>query len=104
MAVLAVGKYDIRPGREQAAMEWAKTALPVLLGIPGFVEWRSYRPIVGSSQTVSIYEFADLVAFANWRSHPEVERIHAELHQYFENVSAELWGPSPSAPAPLRPE
>lgn len=104
MAVLGVVKYDLRPEREQAAMEWAKTALPLLLDIPGVVEWRSYRPIAGSSQSVSTYEFADLATYAAWRSHPEVERISAKLHRYFENISVEIWGPSPAAPAPLRPE
>jgi heme-degrading monooxygenase HmoA len=104
MAVLAVVKYDLRPEMAEAAMEWAKTAIPVQLGIPGLAELRAYRSITGSSQSISTYEFADLAAYAAWRSHPEAERIWVEAHKYFENISVELWGPSPVSAAPLRPK
>ena len=104
MAVLAVIKYDLRPGMAEAYVEWATANVQVQLSVPGVVEIRSYRPIAGSSQIVITYEFADLAAYAAWRSHPENERVSAEAFQYCENISVELWGPSSATPAPLRPE
>lgn len=104
MSVLAVVKSDLRPEMAAAWMEYAKANIPVLLSIPGLVEMRGYRTIAGSSQSVGTYEFADLVAYATWRSHPEAERIWVESHKYLENISVELWGPSPVSAAPLRPE
>lgn len=103
MSVLAVVKVDIRPEKAEAVVEWTKTAIPTLLGIPGLVELRSFRSITGSSQAISIYEFADLAAYAAWRSHAEAERLWIEAHTYMENISVELWGPSPVSAGPLRP-
>jgi antibiotic biosynthesis monooxygenase (ABM) superfamily enzyme len=104
MSVLAVVKSDLRPEMAVAWAEYAKVNIPVLLTIPGLVEHRVYRTIAGSSFYVATYEFTDLVAYAAWRSHPESERIWVEAHTYLENISVELWGPSPVVPAPLRPE
>jgi antibiotic biosynthesis monooxygenase (ABM) superfamily enzyme len=104
MAVVAVVKSDLRPEMAAAYVEWATANIPVQLAIPGLVELRVYRIIAGSSFAVATYEFTDLPAYAAWRSHPEAERIWMEAHKYLENISVELWGPSPTAPAPLRPE
>lgn len=104
MAVLQVTKWDVRPEMTAAYVEWALANAQIQLGIPGVIELRAFRPIAGSSQVVSTAEFADLATYAAWRSHPENERILAEAHKYVENLSVELWGPSPAAPAPLRPE
>lgn len=104
MAVLQVAKFDIRPDMAAAYVAWAMPNVQVQLSVPGVVEIRSHRPIAGSSQAVVTYEFADLAAYAAWRSHPEIERIAAEVHKYCENISAEIWGPSSATPAPLRPE
>jgi len=76
----------------------------MMLSIAGLVDLRGYRTIAGSSQLVITQEFADLAAYAAWRSHPENERIWVESHTYLENISVELWGPSPVSAALLRPE
>ena len=102
MSVLAVIKGDFRPEMAAAWAEYAKVNVPVLLSIPGLVELRGYRTIAGSSQIVITEEFADLAAYAAWRSHPEAERVWVESHTYLENISLELWGPSPLSPTPTR--
>jgi heme-degrading monooxygenase HmoA len=104
VSVLAVVKGDFRPEMDAAWAEYAKVNVPLLFSIAGLVELRGYRPIAGSSQVVITQEFADLAAYAAWRSHPEVERVLMGTYKYLENISAELWGPSPVTPAPLRPE
>ena len=104
MSVLLVIKYDIRGGMAEAYVEFAKANIPAYLSAPGLTELRGYRPITGSSQVAITFEFADLTAFATWRAHPEVERVMVESRQYGENISTELWGPTPVAPAPLRPK
>ena len=104
MSVLAVIKGDFRPEMADAWVEYAKVNIPIMLSIAGLVELRGYRTIAGSSQVVITEEFADLAAYAAWRSHPENERIWVESHTYLENISVELWGPTPVAPAPLRPK
>lgn len=102
-AVLAVFKGDFRPEMAAAWAEYAKVNVPVLLSIPGLVELRGYRTIAGSAQLVITEEFADLAAYAAWRAHPEAERVWVESHTYLENISLELWGPSPVSPTPIRP-
>lgn len=103
MAVLLVSKFDIRAGMAAAYVEFAKANIPAYLNAPGLIELRGYRPIIGSAQVAITFEFADLAAFAIWRSHPEVERVMVESRQYGENICMELWGPSPVSAAPLRP-
>jgi antibiotic biosynthesis monooxygenase (ABM) superfamily enzyme len=104
MSVLAVVKSDLRPEMAAAWAEYAKANIPVMFSVPGLVELRAFRTLVGSSFSIATYEFADLAAYAAWRSHPEVERVWVESHKYLENISVELWGLSPISAAPLRPE
>lgn len=103
MSVLQVTRYDIPGDKLEAYAKWAEGAIKRILAVPGVVEFRAYRPTVGTSLTVQIYEFADLAAWAAWRSNKETEKLVAELETFAVNMSNEVWGPSPIVPKPIRP-
>jgi len=101
--VLFVVKWDIHPDKVDAYLEWLKSAVPRTLGVPGVVEFRAYRGAAGAPQILATYEFADLAAWAAWYTHEDAQKVWAELHTVGLNVTAELWGPSPVMPKPIRP-
>ncbi len=102
--VLYVVKYVIHPDKMEAFSKWAEGAVKRTLTTPGLVEYRAYRPVTGPSQVVSTYEFADMAAWAAWQGTEVMQTLNAELHTFTLDVTAELWGPSPVVPAPLRPK
>jgi antibiotic biosynthesis monooxygenase (ABM) superfamily enzyme len=103
--VLYVTKYDVRPEKAEAFTKWAtESAIPRILEIPGMVELRSYRPATGSHQIAVTYEFTDMAACAAWLAHPDYQAMMAEFRTLGTNFTAELWGPSPVVPEPLRPK
>jgi antibiotic biosynthesis monooxygenase (ABM) superfamily enzyme len=101
--VLYVVKWDILPDKVEAYNEWALGATQRLLAAPGIVEFRAYRPATGSSQAAVTYEFADLDAWAAWYAHEDVQKVTVEARTFASNLTAELWGPSPLVPEPIRP-
>jgi antibiotic biosynthesis monooxygenase (ABM) superfamily enzyme len=101
--VLFIMKYDINPDKLEAYNAWAKDAIPTILGTPGVVEFRGYRPITGATQVVVTIEFADLTSWSVWYAHEDVQSILSGGRKNTLNVSYELWGPSPFLPEPLRP-
>jgi len=101
--VLFVVKWDIHPDKLEAYLEWLKTSVPRTVGGPGVVEFRGYRGAAGAPQIVATYEFADMTAWATWYMNDEMQKVWSELHTLAINVTAELWGPSPMTPAPIRP-
>jgi len=101
--VLYVQRYEILPGKTEEFIEWAKAAIPQILAVPGLVEMRSYRTQAGNSQVVTTYEFADMAAWAAWQYSETMQQMLVESRASMMNVSAELWGPSPVVPEPLRP-
>ena len=102
MAVLEVMKYEVPGDKLEAYSKWSEGAVKRLL-IPPLIEFRAYRPVVGASLAVIIGEFADLAAWAAWRSNKETEKLVAELETFAVNMSNEVWGPSPIVPKPIRP-
>ncbi len=101
--VLYVSKWDIRPEKAGEYAEWAKSALNRIFAVPGVVEFRGYRPATGSNEVAVTYEFADMNSWAAWMSNEDVRKVWAEARQYCDNISSELWGPSPVVPEPIRP-
>ena len=101
--VLYVSRWDIHPNKKEAYTEWSNSAVRRSLGIPGVVEFRAYRSILGKSQVVITYEFADLDAWAAWRANEDMQKVIDELYTLANNVNSELWGPSPVVPEPIRP-
>jgi len=101
--VIYVSKWNIHPDKVAAYAEWAKSAVPRVLAVPGLVEFRGYRPVTGPSQVVVTYEFADLAAWATWYGNEEVQKITDELRTFAVDVESELWGPSPIVSEPIRP-
>jgi antibiotic biosynthesis monooxygenase (ABM) superfamily enzyme len=101
--VLYIIRWEIHPDKLEAYMEWNQSAIQRLLAIPGVVEFRAYRPAVGNSQVVVTYEFVDLEAWAAWQANEDMQKVTQELYALANNVSSELWGPSPVVPEPIRP-
>lgn len=101
--VLYIQKYDVVHGMMDEFIEWAKTAIPRILAVPGLVEFRSYRPAVSDSQIANTYEFADMASWAAFQENETVQQLLLEVRTYTVHFNSELWGPSPVVPAPLRP-
>jgi antibiotic biosynthesis monooxygenase (ABM) superfamily enzyme len=103
--VLYVISYDIIPDRLEAYMAWAQKAIPQVVAIPGLAEFRAYRGVAGDmgGQVVLTYEFADMADFAAYWSHEDMRRLDGELQSFTANQHAQVWGPSPVVPAPIRP-
>lgn len=101
--VLQVTKYDIHPDKLDAYLKWTEGAIKRTLAVPGVVEFRAYRSATGSSQIITTDEFADMAAWAAWNSHPDNQKVMAELHTLALNITNEVWGPSPVVPVPIRP-
>jgi len=103
MSVLYITKWNINPGKVEEYPKWAQSAIQRTLAAPGVVEFRAYRASAGSHQTVVTYEFADMDAWSAWQANEDVQNVFAETHIMGLNVTAELWGPSPVVPKPIRP-
>jgi quinol monooxygenase YgiN len=101
--VLSVTKWDIHPDKLEGYPKWAESAIKRCVSVPGVVEFRAYRGAAGAPQVVITWEFADMSAWAVWNTSEEVQKVFTELHTVAVNVTTELWGPSPVAPAPIRP-
>ena len=103
--VLHIMKYDFLPDKAEAYAKWASdSAIPLIMKIPGLVEFRGYRPASGSHQIATTYEFKDMAAWAAWMESSDYAKLTAEFRPFVSNVSSELWGPSPVVPEPLRPK
>lgn len=97
-------KWNIHPGtpaEEYAA--WAQGAIQRTLGAGGVTEFRGYRPASGAFQVVVTYEFEDMAAWAAWHETETVQTVLTELRTVANDVTSELWGPSPIVPQPIRP-
>jgi antibiotic biosynthesis monooxygenase (ABM) superfamily enzyme len=101
--MLYVLKYDIHPDKVSDYMNWAETAIPRLLRIPGLTEFRGYRPAAGTNQIVTTYEFRDMETWATWFENEEIQLLANERREYTLNEQTEMWGPSPLVPEPIRP-
>ncbi len=100
--VLYVMTWDICNDTRESYGPWAQQALQQVLGTGDVVEFRAYRPTTGTAEVAATYEFADMASFAHWHESEAVKAVFGGMRQYCENVSAELWGPSPIVPAPIR--
>jgi len=100
--VLYVGKWNIRPEKAEEYVEWSKSAISRMFTVPGIIEFRAYRPATGPYQVVTTMEFSDMNAWATWQSNDDMQKLNQELNLYCDNLTHELWGPSPVAPEPIR--
>ncbi|MGV2288209.1 hypothetical protein AAHK20_05795 [Trinickia sp. YCB016] len=96
--------YDLQPGVNLASYaEWAKKTAETIRQQPGVLELRANRNMLGSPQirtTTCWNSMTDWAAFADgpWRT------MEQELRTFATNFKAEVWGPSPLLPMPLRPD
>ena len=78
--VLYVLEHDIHPDKLEAFSKWVDSAVKRSLAVPGVVEFRSYRPITGTSQIASTWEFADMAARAAWQGNEDIKKLLSETH------------------------
>lgn len=88
-------KYDILPGKTDDYARWAPGALERLSSRPGVAEARIFGTIAGPTNTVLIFGFADMAAFAAWHEDREVQGVFYEARSLVGALQTELWGPSP---------
>ncbi len=101
--VLYVMKWDIDPQKTEDYSKWTASAIKRTTGAPGVVEFRAYRMAAGDHQVIITYEFADMAAWAAWNMTDDVQQVFVEVRTLANNVTTELWGPSPVVPVPIRP-
>lgn len=101
--LLYVMKWNVHPDKGEAYAKFAQGAIPRTVGVPGVVEFRGYRPASGASQVVGTYEFADMAAWTAWYNHDDIQQVVADLRAVANDVTMEIWGPSPIVPEPIRP-
>jgi len=102
--VLYVTKWNIAAGKAEEYPAWAQRTIPRILARPGLVEFRGYRPASGAHAIVVTYEFADMASWAAWYGDETIQEIFAEARAgYITDFEAEIWGPSPVLPQPIRP-
>lgn len=96
--------YDFLPGIDhQAYGERVQKAIRLLLQVPGFVELRAYRNILGSPQVRTSVVWQTLADWAKFSQSAEWQSFETEIRAFTTNIRTELWGPSPALPEPLRP-
>lgn len=102
--VLYIMRWDIVPDKMEAYLKWSEGAIRRTVAAPGVIEFRAYRTAASPpGQVVVTYEFKDMVAWAEWYSQEDVRKVRDELSTLTTNWTAELWGPSPVVPEPIRP-
>ncbi|MCG3212684.1 MAG: hypothetical protein FOGNACKC_06376 [Anaerolineae bacterium] len=101
--VLYIMKWNIHPDKTEEYMAWSKGAIQRTVGAGGVTEFRAYRPASGPFQVVITLELADMAAWAAWYSTEVVQTVFVEMRTLANNVTTELWGPSPVVPQPIRP-
>lgn len=100
--ILYVSKFDIRSDKREEYANWADKAIRRIVEAPGIDEFRGYRPITGSHEVAVTYEFKDMNAWSTWFSNEDIQKMFVEARLYCENMTAEIWWPSPVAPKPVR--
>ena len=99
--VMYIVKWYVIPSTKDKYMEWTKSIIPRMLKVPGIKEFRAYRVALGDSQVVVTFEFENMADFSSW--HEQCFDMLQESYDLCNNVTAELWGPSPVVPKPIRP-
>ena len=98
-------KWDFLPGVDQQAYQaWAKKAIGSVLQSPGIVEFRASRSMLGPPEVRATSVWKTMADWGNFDESATWQALKAELlDQYAQNLSVDIWGPSPVVPEPLRP-
>jgi heme-degrading monooxygenase HmoA len=97
--------YDFHPGiDEQAYAKLAKRATAMMVTAPGFIEFRAHRNLVGSPHVRRTSVWESLAHWAALAQQQDFQKLTAEFRTYVTNLEVRLWGPSPLAPHPIRPQ
>jgi heme-degrading monooxygenase HmoA len=95
--------YDFLPNVDlKAYTAWSKKTTEAILRAPGLIEFRAHRGYMAPAQvrTTSVWQ-----SMADWAKFVEgpYQQMELEMRAYATNIKAEVWGPSPVLPEPLRP-
>lgn len=102
--LLYVVRWDIPAEQSDDYLGWVRSAIKRTTSVPGVIELRSYRPVAGETQVVTIFEFNDFESWSAWFNHQKVQTVFEEMFHMVTNVRRELWEPSPILPEPIRPQ
>lgn len=96
--------YDYRPGIDKKAYaEFAKKAIATFMKVPGLIEFRANRNVLGSPQARATTVWRSLDDWAKFGGTKEWRAIEAALRTFVTNIQVEIWRPSPLVPKPVRP-
>jgi hypothetical protein len=88
--------YEFWPGIDQQAYgKNAKKWIETMLQVPGLVELRSQRNILGSPSVRLTLVWKTLADWAKFAESAERWAIDAELGNHATNMRIEIWEPSP---------
>ena len=97
--------WDFLPGANlQAYAEFAKKSIGVVLQAPWFVEFRANRNALGSPQVRATWVWQSKADWEKFADSATAMAMEDELRTYVTNYHAEIWGPSPVVPEPIRPK
>ncbi len=100
--VLQFMKVDVDPAQVDEYFKWVPGAVKRAVSVPGIKEFRVYRSVTGKYQSISMYEFPDMVSWAKWRDSEEVQKALEELQKLSLGITIELFTSSPVLPDPIR--
>jgi len=96
--------YDFAPGADMSAYaEWARRTVATIMQVPGLVEFRAHRNILGTPYVRSTTVLQSMTDWVNFSESEAWQTIEAGLRSFTVNLTVEMWGPSPIISEPLRP-
>ncbi len=96
--------WDLLPGIDKKAYaEFVKNAVATYMKVPGLVEYRANRNLLGSPQVQSTMVWQSLGDWAKFAVSEEWAAVETQRRTFVTNYRIEIWGSSPMVPKPLRP-
>lgn len=104
MTIEVVQTFDLLPDADlQAYAELAKRTVAALLRMPGLIEIRANRNLLGAPQVRVTTVWQCLADWGAARESSELTALETESRRYMANACAQIWGTSNVLPEAVRP-